>query len=266
LSSAEYFAGGKSKSKPQKLKFYFNSRLRQIISRAEKNFGARINDTLTRVIDFQEFGKERIKSFNVSPDAFVQLALQLAMYRLFDTCKSIYEVASTRRFLNGRTESLRTVSSESLQFIKNMLSATCDVDTKIASLHKAARKHVSRMKACMAGEGVERHLFGLLIIYEQYGDALGLASEPPIFSDRGWLRLRHDTLSTTSNPDPHGVVLSGFGPVVDDGFGICYTTIQDRITITITSRSHVKQSLDQFEIYLTQALLEMSGLLHKTST
>jgi carnitine O-acetyltransferase len=264
LSSAENYAGGKSKSKPQKLKFYFNSRLRQIISRAGKNFGARINDTLTRVVEFREFGKERIKSLEVSPDAFVQLALQLAMYRLFGTCKSIYEVASTRRFLHGRTESLRTVSSESLQFIKNMLSTTCDANSKIASLHTAARKHVSRMKACMAGKGVERHLFGLLNIYEQYGDALGLVSEPQIFSDRGWLTLCHDTLSTTSNPDPHGVVLSGFGPVVDDGFGVCYTTIEDRITITITSRSHIKQSLDQFEMYLTQALLEMSGLFQNS--
>jgi carnitine O-acetyltransferase len=266
LCGAENYAGRKSKSEPQKLKFYFDSRLRQIISRAKNDFGARINDTLARAIDFREFGKERIKSFEISPDAFVQLALQLAMYRLFGTCKSIYEVASTRRFLHGRTESLRTVSTESLQFIKNMLSTTCDSDTKIASLHKAARKHVSRMKACMAGKGVERHLLGILNVYEQQGDVLGIASEPKIFSDRGWLTLRHDTLSTTSNPDPHGVVLSGFGPVVDDGFGICYTTIEDRITITITSGSHMKQSLDQFERYLTQALLEMSDLMHKTCT
>ena len=103
-----------------------------------------------------------------------------------------------------------------------------------------------RMKACMAGKGVERHLFGLLNIYEQHGDALGLASEPQIFSDRGWLKLRHDTLSTTSNPDPHGVVLSGFGPVVEDGFGICYTIIEDRITFTITSRAGMQDELEHF--------------------
>jgi len=264
LDSEQNFVVGKSTRTPQKLKFSFNSRIQKILSRAENNFGALINDTLVRVVDFREFGKERIKSFKISPDAFLQLALQLSMYRLFGTCKSIYEVASTRRFLNGRTETLRTVSSESLQFIKNMLSPACDVNTKIASLRTAARKHVSRMKACMAGEGVERHLFGLLSMYEKYGKALGMASEPKVFSDKVWQRLRHDTLSTTSNPDPHGVVLSGFGPVVDDGFGICYTIIEDRITITITSRSDMKQCLDQFESYLTEALLEMSCVMQNS--
>jgi hypothetical protein len=64
--------------------------------------------------------------------------------------------------------------------------------------------------------GVEKHMFGLQSIYERIGRNLGIHSEPKIFNDRGWIRLRHDTLSTTSNPDPHGVVLSGFGPVVND--------------------------------------------------
>ena len=89
----------------------------------------------------------------------------------------------------------------------------------------------------MAGMGVERHMFGLHSIYDRFGAELGINQLPAIFNDRGWLKLRHDTLSTTSNPDPTGVVLSGFGPVVDDGFGVCYTIIEDRITITLTSKA-----------------------------
>ena len=117
------------------------------------------------------------------------------------------------------------------------------------------------MKACMAGKGVELHLLGLLSIYERFGKDLGILSEPKIFNDNGWRTLRHDTLSTTSNPDPHGVILSGFGPVVDDGFGICYTIIEDRITFTITSRSGMKDVLDQLAENLTQALSEMSTVM-----
>ena len=117
------------------------------------------------------------------------------------------------------------------------------------------------MKACMAGKGVERHLFGLLSIYERFGKDLGILREPEIFNDDGWRTLRHDTFSTTSNPDPHGVVLSGFGPVVDDGFGICYTIIEDRITFTITSRSGMQDLLEQFAENLTQALSEMSNIM-----
>jgi len=246
----------------RKLEFHLNDRIRRTILKADKEFNNAIEHTSTKVVEFREFGKDRIKSYKISPDAFVQLALQIPLYSLFGKCKSIYEVASTRRFQNGRTETLRSVSTESLQFIKDMLSTACEAETKADSLLKAAGKHVARMKACMAGKGVERHLFGLLSIYERFGNDIGIFSEPEIFSDTGWLTLRHDTLSTTSNPDPHGVVLSGFGPVVDDGFGICYTTTGDRITITLTSKSFMKDELEQFSVDLKRALMQMSALMH----
>ena len=114
---------------------------------------------------------------------------------------------------------------------------------------------------CMAGMGVERHLFGLLTMFERFGSDLGIHSVPKIFTGRGWTRLGHDTLSTTSMPDPHGVVLSGFGPVVDDGFGIVYLIGNDSILFTITSRSHMEHSLKQFAANVTESLLEMSALM-----
>lgn len=253
--------GKRSASRPERLEFYLNDSLKEIIAHAETRFDALKNDTLSRVFEYTAFGKGLIKSFKVSPDAFIQLALQLAQYQLFGKCKSTYESASTRQFLHGRTETLRPVSSESLQFIQNMLSTTCDHSTRKMSLTMAAQKHVARMKGCMAGKGVERHLFGLLSIYERFGKDLGILSEPEIFKDSGWHTLRHDTFSTTSNPDPHGVVLSGFGPAVDDGFGICYTIIEDRITFTITGRSGMRKELEQFIVNLTQAFSEMSRVM-----
>jgi len=262
LQNLEKLNGAKSECHSRRLEFHLDDRMRHIILKASKDFNRSIENTFTKVIAFREFGKDHIKSFKISPDAFVQLALQIALYKLFGKCKSIYEVASTRRFQNGRTETLRSASAESHQFIKDMLSFACEAETKTESLRKAAGKHVARMKACMAGKGVERHLFGLLSIYERFGNDIGIFSEPEIFRDIGWLTLRHDTLSTTSNPDPHGVVLSGFGPVVDDGFGICYTTTNDRITITITSKSFMKDSLEQFSENLKRAVMEMSALMH----
>jgi len=39
-------------------------------------------DTDSEVFFFREYGKDFMKSANCSPDAFVQLALQLAYYKL----------------------------------------------------------------------------------------------------------------------------------------------------------------------------------------
>jgi carnitine O-acetyltransferase len=165
--------------------------------------------------------------------------------------------------LHGRTETLRTVSNEALAFVKKMTAEKATAESKVAALKTAAETHVTRMKACMAGMGVERHMFGLQSIYDRFGAELGIIQMPAIFNDRGWLRLRHDTLSTTSNPDPTGVVLSGFGPVVDDGFGICYTIIKDRITITLTSKAVMEKPLKTFASNLNGALLDMATLMQK---
>jgi carnitine O-acetyltransferase len=53
-----------------------------------------------------------------SPDATVQMALQLAFYRIHGRPCPTYESASTRLFLHGRTETVRSCSIESLAFTK----------------------------------------------------------------------------------------------------------------------------------------------------
>lgn len=40
------------------------------------------DDVDLHVFSFQDFGKDKIKKCQVSPDAFVQMALQLAYYRV----------------------------------------------------------------------------------------------------------------------------------------------------------------------------------------
>jgi carnitine O-acetyltransferase len=55
----------------------------------------------------------------VSPDAFVQMALQLAYFRIYKNPCATYESASTRQFLHGRTETIRSCSNESVAFTKS---------------------------------------------------------------------------------------------------------------------------------------------------
>lgn len=257
----DYEEGAPIKSRPVKLEIHSNRELRKIVEDASREFEEFIHNTKIKIFEFTDFGKNLIKTFQISPDAFVQLALQLAQKKLFGAIGSTYEAASTRRFLNGRTETLRPVSSESAQFVEGMMSTLCDFNTKKNLLREAANKHLARMKDCMAGMGVERHLFGLLNIYKRFGKNLGIDSTPKIFEDKSWNKLRYDTISTTSMPDPRGVVLSGFGPVVDDGFGIVYKIENDSVLFTITSRLHMEELLNRFSGYLSESLIEMAELL-----
>lgn len=55
-----------------------------------------------------------------SPDAYLQMALQLAYHKSHNAPVATYETASTRAFLHGRTDVIRTLSEESWQWVKAM--------------------------------------------------------------------------------------------------------------------------------------------------
>jgi carnitine O-acetyltransferase len=73
-----------------------------------------------QVLAYRAHGKDFIKSISLSPDSYIQMALQLAYYKLMGTCAATYETAGMRRYSWGRTETCRSVSSESVRFITAM--------------------------------------------------------------------------------------------------------------------------------------------------
>ena len=54
----------------------------------------------------------------MSPDAFVQMGILGAWFGLYGRIECVYEPAMTKAFLHGRTEAIRTVQKESVDFIK----------------------------------------------------------------------------------------------------------------------------------------------------
>lgn len=82
-------------------------------------------DNIIKDLDFQVFrfggyGKDFIKSCKVSPDVYIQLALQLAYYRVYGKLTATYESASTRRFLLGRVDCIRSATPEALAWVNAM--------------------------------------------------------------------------------------------------------------------------------------------------
>lgn len=85
-------------------------------------------------------------------------------------------------------------------------------------LKQATEFHVRYMRDAKLGKGVDRHLFGLRMLYEQFGDELGITKKPPIFQDKGYSVSGYWKIST-SHCGSSSLNLFGFGPVVVDGFG-----------------------------------------------
>ncbi|OLY81656.1 Carnitine O-acetyltransferase, mitochondrial, partial [Smittium mucronatum] len=103
------------------LKFDFNITLKHFIRRAWSYFDYYSFRQEIATVRFDAFGKNAVKKLRVSPDAFAQMAVQLAYYRLFDQFVATYESASTRSFAHGRTETARSISVHSVAWCRAML-------------------------------------------------------------------------------------------------------------------------------------------------
>jgi carnitine O-acetyltransferase len=123
------------------------------------------------------YGKQAIKAARASPDAWVQLLIQLAYARLLRSHGwkrqgGTYESATTRRFFKGRTEVVRVVTSESDAFVRAMMAGdgadanaepgAASVEHRKALFGRAGKAHVVNAQAAGRGEGVDRHLLGEL--------------------------------------------------------------------------------------------------------
>ncbi|CAK8691317.1 unnamed protein product [Clavelina lepadiformis] len=175
---------------------------------------------------FANKGKNFIKKLRVSPDGYIQMALQLAFYRCHTETPKTYETAATRFFKLGRTETIRSVSEHSVQFTKTFDDPAVPSKTKVDHL-KAAIKHQTLYKYdAMNGQAVDRHLLGLYLA----GKFSGFI--PKLFTLKPFCEA--DRLSTSQGPRRYDPIISrkvadktdpvggGFGAQRPDGYGVSY--------------------------------------------
>ncbi|OAQ27852.1 acyltransferase ChoActase/COT/CPT [Linnemannia elongata AG-77] len=226
------------------IKFVVNDEIKETIKQAEVNAKKMIDNVDSCLIHFNEYGSNFLKSVKCSPDAYVQMVLQLAYYRHYGTWTPTYESASTRLFLGGRTETVRSCSVDS-------------TTEKQRLLQKAIQTHLEYMMAASAGKGVDRHLLGLRSMMqtpEEQKSAL-------IFQDPSYIQSMYFRLSS-SNMSPGDNFWGGFGPVVPEGYGINYAIGKENIKFSISSlRSCKETNSKEFRETILGALRDMKKTL-----
>nr|CCC94809.1 putative carnitine O-acetyltransferase [Trypanosoma congolense IL3000] len=229
---------------------------------ASESFRTLIQNNELQVLHFNNFGDTFLKRVGVSPDAFVQLALQLTYYRLFGRNCATYEAATTRTFSHGRTECLRSASSEALDFCRAASDSLfpkrmgSSVPTQSVYLRRALEAHMKAIRLAKRGFGVDRHLYGLRVMARMHDIPL-----PELFSDPSYHRSG-TWLMSTSHCGSKALDAFGFGPIVVTGFGIGYMIKANQIDVVITSKctSHFT-STAVFASMLESSLLYMRAIL-----
>lgn len=211
---------------PTLIKFDITKEVQAEIDRATVDFNNVIGQHQLAVQAYQGYGKGLIKKFKCSPDAYVQMIIQLAYFKMYGKNRPTYESAATRRFQLGRTETCRTVSDESTAWCKAMGDASLDDKTRVDLFRKAINAHLEYITAASDGKGVDRHLFGLKKLLEP-GQKLPAIYQDPAFGYSGSWYLSTSQLSSE--------FFNGYGwsQVIDDGFGIAYMINENRLVVLL---------------------------------
>ncbi|KAG8982888.1 Carnitine O-acetyltransferase mitochondrial, partial [Tulasnella sp. 427] len=213
---------------PAELKFELDGTVKKYISEAEKHFDDLVGAHDLHVLHYEGYGKQGIKKYKVSPDAWAQMVKQLAFHKMFNRPGVCYESAQTRKFQLGRTEVIRGASKESKAWAEAMLNPAESGAHRAALFRRAIARHVQYAAWAADGQGVDRHLFGLKKLLKPDEKV------PAVYTDPSYGKSNHWELST-SNLSSEYFAGWGYGEVVPDGYGLSYSIGDSYIRWTITS-------------------------------
>ncbi|XP_069461399.1 carnitine O-palmitoyltransferase 1, liver isoform-like isoform X2 [Ambystoma mexicanum] len=217
---------------PQRLQWEISDECQEVIDSSLMVAEALARDVDFHVFPFSDFGKGLIKKCKTSPDAFIQIALQLAHYKDKEKFCLTYEASMTRLFREGRTETVRSCTVETSRFVMAMMDPSQTNEDRLKLFRIAAEKHQMLYRHAMTGAGIDRHLFCLYVVSKY------LKVDSPFLNEvlsEPW------RLSTSQTPIQqvelfdlvnHPQYIScggGFGPVADDGYGVSYIIVGEDV-------------------------------------
>jgi carnitine O-palmitoyltransferase 1, liver isoform len=214
------------------------------------------------------FGKGFIKTCRVSPDAYIQMALQLAYYRDFGKFSLTYEASMTRLFREGRTETVRSCTIESAAWVKAMEDKSVSNAERVRLMNEACKRHQQGYLDAMCGRGVDRHLFCLYVVSKY------LEVESPFLRDALSEPWRLSTSQTPMGQTPktdlrkHPGIASasgGFAPVSRDGYSVSYIVSGEELIFFHVSsiKSCNVTDTDRFAKQIVQAMSDIKAMFEE---
>ncbi|XP_042367555.1 carnitine O-acetyltransferase-like [Plectropomus leopardus] len=249
---------------PQKLHFNITPEIKKDIEEAKQHM-----DTLAQELDlsfteFDHFGKDAIKTLKMRPNAFFQMALQLAHYRMFQRISTSLESVSQRMFKQGRIVLMNTNSADSAAFVKAFDDPKIQNREKVDLLEKASKAHAWYTDMAFKGQSIHNHLLGL-----QWQAVEEKIPMPGIFKDASFHKVFDYKLAASSVFNKSGCVPC-FGPEEHGQFDVLYSMKTDNIELTVaslkSSKNHKEKNSTHFAQALEGALLDMRTLVEQTKT
>lgn len=209
---------------------------------------------------FSEYGKNFMKTVKLHPDAYIQMVIQVVYYKMHSEIVATYETALMRGYYNGRTETLRSVQCETVEWILSFLNESENDHTKLKKLRQAVEAHNKLMTSARNGNGIDRHLFGLWCAAYEADIAIPELYDDPLYKKSGGggnFVLSTSTLGYSIN--------NGFvAPMVKDGYGLFYTMTSETVWLHVTAlRDSTKTGAHKFARIFHETLVEVKNMIDR---
>ncbi|XP_075698923.1 choline O-acetyltransferase [Rhinoderma darwinii] len=248
---------------PRRLRWKCSPEIQGHLASSAEKLQRIVNNLDFTVYRFKGYGKEFIKKLKMSPDAFIQVSLQLAFYRCHKKLVPTYESASTRRFRMGRVDNIRSSTAEALAFVQAMVDGktTIQDSEKMEYLRNAIAAQTNYTILAITGMAIDNHLLALRELARENCKEL-----PELFTDEMYLLSNRFILSTSQVPTTMEMFCC-YGPVVPNGYGACYNPQPDNILLCISSFRGCKEtSSEMFAKAVEESLTAMKDLCVQYNT
>ena len=175
--------------------------------------------------------------FPISFESGAQLILMIAQMLTYGYIRGQSEVFDMRHFRAGRTEVIRPVTIQAMNFVTALVQGQATEEHFAAAL----TAHRDWVSAANMGKVFDRHLMILEYIAQELGGA-----QADLFTKN--TKARENFLSTSTLGNAEVVVRSLFAPACVDGFGVSYTPVLEGIEFMVTWGDEAGQA----EIFLSK--------------
>ncbi|XP_065052608.1 carnitine O-palmitoyltransferase 1, liver isoform-like [Rhopilema esculentum] len=274
VEKLKYTEDGHCKGEPEfanwpwfmKLRWDINEDCQAIIEKSAEDAKLLIDDVDLHLMIHDEYGKRIMKQIKTSPDAFIQVALQMAFFKDAGHCCLTYEAAMTRLFRDGRTETVRSCTMDTKNFIVAMNDANISREERIRLFRKATDNHVKLYRQAMTGQGIDRHLFCLYVVSKYLEVEVPFLQK--VLSEPWRLSTSQTPCGQTGRVDFNKrtdlrLAGGGFGPVDDKGYGVSYIICGDDLLSFHVSCKKSCSSTDakKFSGYIRKSMQEIKELM-----
>ncbi len=193
-----------------------------------------------------------------SKDTIMQMIMLYAQYKTYGTFNSVYEAVDMREYDFGRTECVRPLSVEAINFVK-LLDESSDKTELNNSLILANEEHKNRIKSAKKAQGVDRHLFGLKQMLQKVDEEIK-KDALKFFNSLAYEKLSKNFISTTCTGTLDFIGYPIFAPVIWEGLGITYLKIKDEIIYLISYHNKQEKNAEDFARYLKEGVEKFKNI------